>query len=337
MEQFAITDMLQTVQALLAPGKGILAADESLPTIGKRFEPLGIPSTPENHRAYRELLFGTPGIGKYISGAILFDETIRQSDASGVPLPELLRKLGVAVGIKVDQGTVPAAGFPGEKVSEGLDGLRRRLAEYRTLGARFAKWRVVIGIDEHLPTRACIAANANTLAQYAALCQEASIVPIVEPEVLMDGNHSLARCEEVTADTVRTVMTALVQQRVRLETTLLKTGMVVPGEACREQASSAEIAEATLRCLRRTVPAAIPGVVFLSGGQSEVAATEHLNEICKTSGAPWKLTFSFGRALQDSALKTWHGAADNVTAARRAFGHRAELNALAVQGKYERE
>jgi fructose-bisphosphate aldolase, class I len=337
MEQSAIADMLQTAEAVLAPAKGILAADESLPTIGKRFEPLGIPSTPETHRAYRELLFGTPDIGAYISGAILFDETIRQNDSRGAPLADLLAKQGIVVGIKVDQGTLPFAGFPGEKISEGLDGLRLRLAEYRKLGARFAKWRVVIGIDDGVPTRTCIADNARTLAQYAALCQEAGIVPIVEPEVLMDGKHSLARCEDVTSETLRAVMSALAEHRVLLEATILKTGMVVPGEDCTDKASAEQIAEATLRCLRRTVPSALPGVVFLSGGQSEVLATEHLNEICKASAAPWKLTFSFGRALQDSALKTWRGSADKVGAARQAFRHRAERNALAVQGKYRGE
>ena len=323
-----------TAAALVAPGKGILAADESLPTIGKRFKALNIPSTEENRRAYRELLFTTPGLGEFISGAILFDETIRQKTSGGVSMPQILAAQGIIPGIKVDKGTVALPGFAGEKITQGLDGLRERLAEYRKLGARFTKWRAVIAIGENLPTAACIEANARALALFAALSQEAGLVPIVEPEVLMDGDHTLARGEEVTGATLQTVFAALSDHRVVLEGMLLKTGMVLSGKDCAEQADAGTVAEATIRCLRRTVPAAVPGIVFLSGGQSDVAATERLNAICQTGGVPWKLSFSFGRALQDAAMKTWQGSPANVAAAQAALRHRATCNGLAVQGKY---
>ena len=326
--------MESTVAALLAFGKGILAADESLPTIGKRFGALNIPSTAENRRAYRELLFTTPELGEFISGAILFDETIHQKAANGQILPEILIRQGIVPGIKVDGGTMALPNFDGEKITQGLDGLRERFSAYRELGARFTKWRAVLAIGRGLPTATCIEANARSLALFAALSQEAGLVPIVEPEVLMDGSHTLAQCEEVTSDTLKTVFAALFDHRVALETMLLKTGMVLPGMDCPQQAEVGKVAEATLRCLRRTVPAAIPGIVFLSGGQRDVAATERLNAICQDGGVPWKLSFSFGRALQDAALKTWHGSPVNVAAAQAALHHRAKCNHLALQGEY---
>ena len=326
--------LASTAAALVAPGKGILAADESLPTIGKRFKALDIPSTEENRRAYRELLFTTPGLGECISGVILFDETIRQKTSSGALMPGSLTAQGIIPGIKVDKGTMALPGFAGEKITQGLDGLRERLAEYRQLGARFTKWRAVIAIGESLPTAAGIAANSRALALFAALSQEAGLVPVVEPEVLMDGDHTLARCEEVTNATLQAVFAALFEHRVVLEEMLLKTGMVLSGKDCPEQADAGKVAEATIRCLRRTVPAAVPGIVFLSGGQSDVAATERLNAICRAGGVPWKLSFSFGRALQDAAMKTWQGSSANVAAAQAALRHRARCNGLAVQGKY---
>jgi fructose-bisphosphate aldolase class I len=331
------TDTLEsTIQALLAAGKGILAADESFPTIGKRFKDFNIPSTEENRRAYREMLFTTPGLGEFISGVILFDETVRQK-TGGTPMPEALARQAIVPGIKVDGGAMPLPGFAGEKITRGLDGLREELAEYRELGARFTKWRAVIAIGENLPTPACIEANARALALFAALSQEAGLVPIVEPEVLMDGGHTLARCEEVTSATLKRVFAALFEHRVGLETMLLKSGMVLSGQDCPQQAGIAEVAEATLRCFRRSVPAAVPGIVFLSGGQSAVAATERLNAICRAGGGPWKFSFSFGRALQDDALKTWSGAPGNVAAAQAALRHRARCNGLAVQGKYSEQ
>ena len=328
------TTLESTVAALLAPGKGILAADESFPTIGKRFAVFTIPSTGENRRLYRQLLFMTPGLGDSISGVILFDETTRQRCASGASLPEALAGNRMVPGIKVDTGTIALPAFPGEKITSGLDGLRERLGVYRELGACFTKWRAVITIGDHLPTAGAIAANAHALALFAALSQEAGLVPIVEPEVLMDGSHSLAQCEEVTGATLRTVFATLIEQRVGLETMLLKTGMVLPGKDCPQQAGVEEVAAATLRCLRRTVPAAVPGIVFLSGGQKDVAATERLNAICRMGDAPWRLSFSFGRALQDAALKTWQGFPANVAAAQAALLHRAQCNGLAVSGKY---
>jgi fructose-bisphosphate aldolase class I len=327
------TELKSTAQALLAPGKGLLAADESFPTIGKRFAALNIPSTEENRRAYRETLFTAPGLSEFISGVILFDETLRQK-MGGASIPEALARHGIIPGIKVDLGAIPLPGFPGEKITQGLDGLRERLAEYRQLGARFTKWRAVITIGEGLPTQTCIESNAEALALFAAVCQEAGLVPIVEPEVLMDGDHTLARCEEVMSTTLTTVFAALSRHRVVLETMLLKTGMVLSGQDCPQQAGVEEVAGATLRCLRHVVPPAVPGIVFLSGGQSDVAATERLNAICHAGGAPWQLTFSYGRALQDAALKTWRGSPANVAAAQAALHHRARCNSLAVQGKY---
>jgi fructose-bisphosphate aldolase class I len=323
-----------TVRALLAPGKGILAADESFPTIGERFKELGILSNEENRRAYREMLFTTSGLGDSISGTILFDETIRQKASDGTPMPRLLEAQGIVPGIKVDAGAVPMPGFPGEKITLGLDGLRERLAEYRQLGARFTKWRAVVAIGGGLPTGASIEANAVQLALFAALSQEAGMVPIVEPEILMDGDHGIERCEEVATATLRAVFGALVRQGISLEGMLLKTGMVLSGEDCPRQAGDAEVAEATLRCFRRCVPAAVQGIVFLSGGQGDVEATRRLNEICAPKGLPWRITFSYGRALQDTAMKTWGGSPKNVAAAQGALLHRARCNGLAVRGSY---
>ncbi len=328
------TTMESTVAALLVPGRGILAADESFPTIEKRFKALGIPSTEENRRAYREMLFTTPGADEFISGAILFDETIRQKDRDGIPFPDALVRRGIVPGIKVDGGTTALAHFGAEKITQGLDGLRERLAEYRELGARFTKWRAVITIGERMPTHTCIGANAVVLALFAALSQEAGLVPIVEPEVLMDGAHTIARCEEVIQATLERVFEALSDHRVVLEQMILKSGMVLSGEDCPEQAGIAEVAEATRRCFLRTVPAAVPGVVFLSGGQADEIATQRLNAICGAGRTPWRLTFSFGRALQTAAMEQWKGSRENLVAAQAAFHHSAESNSLAVEGKY---
>ena len=323
-----------TTQALLITAKGLLAADESFPTIGKRFKALDIPSTEESRRSYREMLFTTPGLHEFISGVILFDETIRQRTKDGIPLQDFLAGQGIVPGIKVDKGTIALPNFTGEKFTQGLDGLRERLGEYRELGARFTKWRAVIAIGAGLPTAACLQANAHVLALFAALSQEAGLVPIVEPEVLMDGTHTRARCEEVTLKTLEFVFDALFDQHVALEWMLLKTGMVLSGKDCPQQAEVEEVAEATIRCLLRSVPAAVPGIVFLSGGQSDEAATHRLNAICRVGDVPWKLSFSFGRALQTPALKIWKGSADNVAAAQAALQHRAQCNGLAVEGKY---
>jgi fructose-bisphosphate aldolase class I len=323
-----------TLQALLAPGKGILAADESFPTIDKRFKELGIPNTEPNRRAYRETLFTTPGLATAISGVILFDETIRQMTSTGVAMPELLAGLGIIPGIKVDGGTESLPGFPGEKFTLGLDGLKERLADYVGLGARFTKWRAVFTIGEHLPSAAVIRNNARTHALYAALSQEAGLVPIVEPEILMDGDHTLAQCEGVATRVLEQVFDALADQRVALEGMLLKTGMVLSGEKASPQAGVAEVAAATVRVFRRTVPAAVPGIVFLSGGQSDIPATQRLNAIAKLGGKPWKVTFSYGRALQDPALKAWNGSAANVGAAQAALALRARCNGLAAAGNY---
>ncbi len=333
-----ITPALEsTVKALLASGKGVLAADESFPTIEKRFKALNVSSTEENRRAYRELLFTTPGLSEFISGVILFDETIRQRTADGIPMPEFLAKQGIVPGIKVDKGTTALANFAGEKITQGLDGLRDRLIEYRELGARFTKWRAVITIGEGIPTRSCIHANAHALALFAALSQEAGLVPIVEPEVLMDGRHTIARCEDITTVTLQSVFDALMNYRVVTEQILLKTGMVLSGAECPEQADVQVVAEATLRCFRRAVPAAVPGIMFLSGGQSDKAATQRLNAICERGDVPWTLSFSFGRALQSPALKLWKGSQENVGAAQAALHHRARCNSSALQGKYSAE
>jgi fructose-bisphosphate aldolase class I len=320
----------------VAPGKGILAADESFGTIEKRFQSIGVASTETNRRAYREMLFTTPGLGEFISGVILFDETLRQKSADGRPFFEVLQGQGILPGIKVDKGAKALAGFPGEKVTEGLDGLRERLAEYWQLGARFSKWRAVISVGPNIPTRTCLDANAQALARFAALSQESGLVPIVEPEVLMDGDHTLQRHFEVTELALRTVFQSLADHRVSLEAMLLKPNMVLAGKDCPQQASIGEVSEATLRCLRQTVPAAVPGIVFLSGGQSDVQATEHLNAFNTIEKAPWELSFSFGRALQAPALKAWKGRAEYISAGQKALRHRAECNAAARFGKYSK-
>ncbi len=325
--------MKSTIEAILASGKGILAADESAPTIEKRFAAIHLASTEEARESYREMLFTTPGVNEFISGVILFDETLRQRTKSGVPMPKLLSDQGIVPGIKVDEGAVALPNFPGEKWTQGLDGLRERLEEYRGFGARFAKWRAVISMGDGIPTAACIAENAGSLAMYAALCQEAGLVPIVEPEVLMDGNHTIERCEEVITTVLESVFDALAGHRVVLEEMLLKSGMVLSGKDCPQQAGISQITGATIRCFLRSVPAAVPGIVFLSGGQDEVEATERLNELCKVK-LPWTLTFSYGRALQDSSLKAWGGSRDKIAAGQAVFHHRAKCNGLAALGKY---
>jgi fructose-bisphosphate aldolase, class I len=330
-------DLAATARAVVAPGKGILAADESSGTIEKRFKSIEVSSTEEHRRAYRELLFTTVGAGEFISGVILFDETIRQRTADGTPFPEALRAQGIIPGIKVDKGAKPLAGFDGEKITEGLDGLRDRLTEYRDLGARFTKWRAVITIGDGIPTQGCIDANAEALARFAALSQEAGLVPIVEPEVLMDGDHTIERCFEVTAATLAGVFAALRRHRVRLDGMLLKPNMVLSGSDCPEQASVQAVAEATVRCLRDTVPASVPGIVFLSGGQSDELATAHLDAMNRLAPQPWQLSFSYGRALQAPALKAWKGDPANGPAGQQAFYHRAKLNSAARYGSYRKE
>lgn len=327
-------ELQSTVIALTAAGKGILAADESTGTIGKRLASIGVDNVEPMRLAYRSTLFTTPGLAEFISGVILYDETLRQKDASGVPLAKILADAGMVPGIKVDTGAKPMALRNGETVTEGLDGLRDRLAEYKTLGARFAKWRAVISIADGRPSRACLEANAHALARYAALCQEAGIVPIVEPEVLMDGDHDQARCERVTSAALRRVFDALNRQGVALEHILLKPNMVVSGKSCATQATVAEVAEATLRTFRRVVPAAVPGIVFLSGGQSDEKATEHLNAMNATGELPWVVSFSYGRALQAPALSAWAGKEANREAAQKALYHRARCNGAAQRGKY---
>lgn len=328
----------EIARALVAPGKGILAADESFGTIEKRFKSIDVESTEENRRFYRGMLFTTANVEEHISGVILFDETIRQRTEDGTPFPELLESKGIHPGIKVDKGAKQLAGAPGEKVTEGLDGLRKRLEEYRSLGARFAKWRAVIAIADDLPSDYCIHANAHALARYAALCVEQGLVPIVEPEVLMNGSHTLERCEEVTERTLHAVFAELYHQRVPYEQILLKPNMVVSGSECSEQASVQEVAEATVRCFERAVPAAVPGIVFLSGGQSEEQATEHLNAMnAMGRNLPWQLSFSYGRALQGSALDAWRGDTSNAKTAQAAFYHRAKLNGAARSGSYTPE
>ena len=326
----------KTAAAMVARGKGILAADESAGTCESRFKSAGIECTEESRRTYRGLLFTTQGIEQYVSGVILFDETIRQKTNDGVPFADYLQKKGIIPGIKVDKGTHDLALAPaGEKVTEGLDGLGKRLEEYFKLGARFAKWRAVITIGKDIPTHACLYANAHALARYAALCQAASIVPIIEPEVLLNGNHSAERCEEVTEATLRATYAALAAHNVIPECVILKASMVVSGKESSTQAGVDEVAERTLRVLKRTVPSAQPGVVFLSGGQSDVSATAHLNAMAATKGLPWPLTFSYSRALQNPALNTWKGQSGNLAAAQRAFLHRAHMNSLASQGKWK--
>jgi fructose-bisphosphate aldolase, class I len=329
-------ELHETARALVADGKGILAADESTGTIEKRFKSISVESTEENRRAYREMLFTTPGLGEHISGVILYDETIRQSTADGVSFVEVLEKAGMIPGIKVDTGAKPLAGFPGESVTEGLDGLRERLTEYHGLGARFAKWRAVVAISvaDGLPSDACIRANAHAMARYAALCQEAGLVPIVEPEVLMDGDHTIDTHLEVSRRTLSATFDALFELRVDLPGALLKTNMVLSGKGAAEQAGAKEVAELTLRCLRDTVPPAVPGIVFLSGGQDDVPSTVHLNEMNRIGGQPWELSFSYGRALQAPALKAWSGRADAVEEGQRALLHRSRCNGAARSGAY---
>lgn len=320
--------------AMVQPGKGILAADESTGTITKRFDTIKAESTEENRRAYRDLLFTAEGMEEYISGVIMYDETLRQKSADGTPFPQLLQKMGVVPGIKVDKGAKELATCPGEKVTEGLDGLRERLAEYYELGARFAKWRAVITIGNDIPTNTCIEVNAHALARYAALCQEAGIVPIVEPEVLMDADNTIDICDDVTSFVLKTVFDELYKQNVALEGMVLKPNMIISGKQCPEQASPEEVAERTVACLLNHVPAAVPGIAFLSGGQSDELATHHLSLMNQMGDLPWELTFSYGRALQAPALKAWGGKKENVSAAQAAFLARAKFNSLAHEGQY---
>ena len=332
-----MSELEKIAREMVAPHKGILAADESGPTIKKRFDSIRVESTEENRRAYREILFTTPGAEEFVSGVILYDETIRQKAVDGTPFPRLLERRGILPGIKVDAGAKALARAPGEKITEGLDKLRERLVEYRGLGARFAKWRAVIEIGDGIPSDACIDANAHALGRYAALCVEGGIVPIVEPEVLMDGPHTIERCYEVTERMLRRVYAELYAQRVSLEQTILKPNMVVSGTECARQAGVREVAEQTLRCLRAAVPAAVPGIVFLSGGQSDEEATAHLNEMNRIGGAPWQLSFSYGRALQAAPLKAWAGRPENRAKAQQAFLHRARCNGAARTGEYTAE
>jgi len=329
-----LAELNRVATAMVAPGRGILAADESTGTIKKRFDAIGVQSTEDNRRDYRELLFRSAQGMKAISGVILYDETIRQKAKDGTPLVKVIEQAGSLPGIKVDKGTKPLPFNPGEVITEGLDGLRERLIEYRTLGAKFCKWRAVIDIGPGIPSYNCINANAHALARYAALCQEEDLVPIVEPEVLMDGDHTIDRCYEVTEWVLKTVYRELYYADVQLEGTVLKPNMVVPGKKCVSKASVEEVAEKTLRVLKACVPPAVPGIAFLSGGQSDVEATAHLDAMNKIGGVPWKLTFSYGRALQAAPQKAWAGKAENVSAAQAAFAHRAAMNALATLGKW---
>jgi fructose-bisphosphate aldolase class I len=328
-----------TAQAMVAPGKGILAADESYSTCNKRFQKLGIPTEENVRRDYREMLLTAPGVGEFFSGAILFDETIRQKTRAGVPFAEAMQKNGIIPGIKVDTGAKPLATCPNETITEGLDGLRERVKEYYEMGARFAKWRAVISITDTLPSRRCIETNAHALARYAALCQEGGLVPIVEPEVLMDGNHTIDRCDEVTTETLKVVFWELYRQGVVLEQMVLKPSMVISGADCPQQASVEEVAERTVKCLLRTVPAAVPGCAFLSGGQNDEVATLHLNAMNQMFGdkLPWRLTFSYGRALQQPAMEAWLGKDENVTKAQQILYTRAKCNGAASLGKYSKE
>lgn len=332
----SIEQLAETAQAMVAPGKGIIAIDESTSTIAKRFSGVGIENTEENRRAYRELLLTTPKLSDYISGAILFDETIRQKTKDGVPFAKYMADHGIIPGIKVDKGAQPLAGMPGELVTEGLDGLRTRLEEYYTLGARFAKWRAVINIGEDIPSGTCIEANAHALARYAALCQEQGLVPMVEPEVIMDGDHDIETCYEVTEATLRSLFGALYEQNVVLEGTILKASMVISGKSCEEQASVEEVAESTVMCLKSTVPAILPGIVFLSGGQTDEQSTAHLNEMHQLGNLPWPLSFSYGRAMQQAALKLWSkDMTGNYAKAQQIIYERAKENGLAALGKWK--
>jgi fructose-bisphosphate aldolase class I len=332
-------ELAATARALVAEGKGILAMDESNPTCNRRFEKAGIPQTEEARRSYREMILTTPGLGEYISGAILYDETIRQSGKDGAPFVKVITDAGIIPGIKVDAGAKDMAAYPGEKITEGLDGLRDRLAEYSRMGARFAKWRAVIAIADGIPSRGCIEANAHALARYAALCQEAGLVPVVEAEALMDGEHPLERCLEATAEVLMTVFSQLYAQRVELEGMILKPNMVLPGKDCPRQENVEEVAAATVTCLLRVVPAAVPGIAFLSGGQPYELASARLNEMNLRFKArmPWALTFSFSRAIQEPALEIWKGRQENTAAAQQVLHHRARCNSAARLGRYAPE
>jgi fructose-bisphosphate aldolase class I len=333
-----LDELERTAAAMVAPGRGLLAMDESTPTCAKRLQAVGVENTAANRRRYRELLLGSAGIGDAISGAILHDETIRQATSDGTPFAKLAENSGVIPGIKVDTGARELAGHPGEKVTEGLDGLRERLREYHGLGARFCKWRAVIAIGENLPSRNCIEVNAHALARYAALCQEAAMVPIVEPEVLIDGDHSLERCYEVTVETQHAVFDALYRQGIHLPGMVLKPSMVIAGKQCPKKIAPEVVARWTIRCLRNTVPAAVPGIAFLSGGQGDEEATAHLNAmnvLGREDCLPWRLTFSYARALQNQAMGKWAGRETNVAAAQRVFLHRARCNAAASKGEYD--
>jgi fructose-bisphosphate aldolase, class I len=331
-----LTELNRIAEAMVAPGRGILAADESSGTIKKRFDAIGVESTADSRRDYRELMFrSSDAMSKYISGVILYDETIRQNAKDGTPLVKLIEQSGAVPGIKVDQGTKPLAFCPGEVITEGLDGLRERLVEYRNLGARFAKWRAVIDIGAGIPSYSCIRANAHALARYAALCQEEDIVPIVEPEVLMDGDHDIDRCYSASEWVLRTTFEELYYNRVLLEGMVLKPNMAVPGKKCPQRASVEEVALKTVRLLKSCVPAAVPGIAFLSGGQSDEEATAHLDAINRLGPLPWSVTFSYGRALQAAPQKTWAGKTENVAAAQRAFTHRAMMNGLAALGQWK--
>ena len=329
-----MSDLANVARAIVAPGKGILAADESGGTIKKRFDSIQTESTEDSRRSYREMLFTTEGAEEFVSGVILFDETLRQSASDGTPFAKLLSEKGILPGIKVDKGAKELAGAPNEKVTEGLDGLRERISEYVALGAKFAKWRAVITIGDGIPSDYCIDANIHALARYAALCNEGGLVPIVEPEVLMDGDHSLERCFEVTERSLRKLFQALYEQRVPLTETILKPNMVISGTKCSNRADVKEVAQATIECFKRSVPAELPGIVFLSGGQSDVEATAHLNEMNKIGGFPWELSFSYGRALQAAALQAWLGKAANASAGQKAYYHRARCNGAARSGSW---
>ncbi|MBL8297151.1 MAG: fructose-bisphosphate aldolase class I [Rhodanobacteraceae bacterium] len=333
----SIEQLESIAQAMVAPGKGIIAIDESNTTIKKRFDGVGIECTEENRRAYREMLLTAPNLSDHIAGAILYDETLRQASRAGVPFTKIMLDNGILPGIKVDKGPQPLAGFPGELVTEGLDGLRDRLKEYASLGAKFAKWRAVITIGDDMPSSTCIEANCHALARYAALCQEAGIVPMVEPEVLMDGSHDLDVCYDVTEVTLRSLFASLYEQNVMLEGTILKASMVVSGKDCPEQASVDEVAEATVRCLKASVPASLPGIVFLSGGQSDEAATAHLNAMNQMGPHPWPLSFSYGRAMQSAALKLWSKDMEkNFADAQKTVAQRARENGLAALGQWKK-
>ena len=333
-----LNELNKVAQAMVAPGRGILAADESTGTIKRRFDAIGVESTADNRRDYREMLFrATEAMSKYISGVILYDETIRQNAKDGTPLVKVIEKAGALPGIKVDKGAKPLPFCPNEVITEGLDGLRERLVEYRGLGARFAKWRAVIDIGEGIPSYDCIMTNANALGRYAALCQDEDIVPIVEPEVLMDGGNDIDRCYVITEWVLKTVFEQLYYQKVALEGMVLKPNMVVPGKKSAKRASVAEVAEKTIRLLKACVPGAVPGIAFLSGGQSDEDATAHLDAMNKAGGLPWRLTFSYGRALQAAPQKAWAGKGENVAAGQRAFAHRAMMNGLAALGEWKSE